>query len=455
MTKTRDLADLGGGFIQAGTGAVQRTVESKLQDVVSVLDFGADPTGATNSAPAFQAALNSAVGTGLVLYVPHGTYTINATLNWPVDWPVQIVGDGIDSTVINYTGASSAINMYDSGASTKYVKSSIENLRLTGNGSNSTNGINIRQGYSIALRNIRVLGFEVGVRIEQTWSVLLDFVHLDTNSQTGLELHNEANNVTCIACEFLNNGTGIYTAGSRSVLFSGCTIEANTLNGAYVTANSTDGYSESTTFHGCYIEANTINDIRVIKDSGATNPQSTIIRDCFFVGMASKAQIAVRLFQADHVLITGCHFSTGTATYSYSIYISDAGDVNRVRVGSNRDASTNQIYRGSGTAYSHEEKQEARAWGRFQVSGGAISTINSFNVSNITRVSTGVYEITLRVAMPSTDYAIIASAEDTSTVFGLLCSPGVPSSSTVFRITTAADVATVREARTVSFAVFA
>ncbi len=29
MTKTRDLADLGGGFIQAGTGAVQRTVESK------------------------------------------------------------------------------------------------------------------------------------------------------------------------------------------------------------------------------------------------------------------------------------------------------------------------------------------------------------------------------------------------------------------------------------------
>jgi hypothetical protein len=27
MTKTRDLADLGGGFIQVGSGAVQRTVE--------------------------------------------------------------------------------------------------------------------------------------------------------------------------------------------------------------------------------------------------------------------------------------------------------------------------------------------------------------------------------------------------------------------------------------------
>jgi len=29
MTKTRDLADLGGGFIQAGSGAVKLTVEAK------------------------------------------------------------------------------------------------------------------------------------------------------------------------------------------------------------------------------------------------------------------------------------------------------------------------------------------------------------------------------------------------------------------------------------------
>ena len=38
MTKPRDLSNLGGGFIQSGTGAVQRTVESKLKDTVYVLD---------------------------------------------------------------------------------------------------------------------------------------------------------------------------------------------------------------------------------------------------------------------------------------------------------------------------------------------------------------------------------------------------------------------------------
>jgi hypothetical protein len=39
MSKSKDLSNLGGGFTQAGTGAVQRTVESKLQDVVSSQDF--------------------------------------------------------------------------------------------------------------------------------------------------------------------------------------------------------------------------------------------------------------------------------------------------------------------------------------------------------------------------------------------------------------------------------
>ena len=39
MTKPRDLAKLGGGFIQSGTGAVQRSVESKLKDTVGALDF--------------------------------------------------------------------------------------------------------------------------------------------------------------------------------------------------------------------------------------------------------------------------------------------------------------------------------------------------------------------------------------------------------------------------------
>lgn len=63
------------GHIATGTGATSRTVQSKLRDVVSVLDFGADPTGVTNSATAFT----NAIATGKLVLVPKGTYLRGAT----------------------------------------------------------------------------------------------------------------------------------------------------------------------------------------------------------------------------------------------------------------------------------------------------------------------------------------------------------------------------------------
>ncbi len=60
-------------YTAAFAGAGQRTLWTKLGDVVSLLDFqGADPTGATSSTAALQAALN----TGRSVYVPQGSYLL-------------------------------------------------------------------------------------------------------------------------------------------------------------------------------------------------------------------------------------------------------------------------------------------------------------------------------------------------------------------------------------------
>ena len=53
-------------FTQAGTGAVARTVDSRLKDVVSVKDFGAVGDGVTNDAAAVAAANTAAAGRPLL-----------------------------------------------------------------------------------------------------------------------------------------------------------------------------------------------------------------------------------------------------------------------------------------------------------------------------------------------------------------------------------------------------
>jgi Pectate lyase superfamily protein len=67
-------------FTQTGASAVQRTLDSKIKEAwVSVVDFGADPTGVSDSTAAWTAAYNqvAAAGGGTV-YFPAGTYLLSS-----------------------------------------------------------------------------------------------------------------------------------------------------------------------------------------------------------------------------------------------------------------------------------------------------------------------------------------------------------------------------------------
>lgn len=63
------------GFIQSGDGAVARTAQDKLREVISAADFGVDATGTTNSTAALTSALNAAAGK--VLELPPGTIVVD------------------------------------------------------------------------------------------------------------------------------------------------------------------------------------------------------------------------------------------------------------------------------------------------------------------------------------------------------------------------------------------
>jgi hypothetical protein len=88
------------GWTQNGGGAVSRTVDSKLKDVVSVKDFGAVGDGVTDDTAAIQAALDS--GTAKIS-VDLGTYRITSRIIIPSN--VTLCGDNSKSCIIKMDGA--------------------------------------------------------------------------------------------------------------------------------------------------------------------------------------------------------------------------------------------------------------------------------------------------------------------------------------------------------------
>lgn len=81
-------------FTQAGTGAVARTAQDKMREIVSVKDFGAVGDGVTNDTTAIQNAINAvkAAGGSYQLHLVEGTYRCTAPLT--IDTELRIVGDG-------------------------------------------------------------------------------------------------------------------------------------------------------------------------------------------------------------------------------------------------------------------------------------------------------------------------------------------------------------------------
>jgi hypothetical protein len=102
------------GFLQAGSGAVQRTAQDKMREWVSVKDFGAVGDGVANDRAAINLALAylESVGGG-TLYFPFGTYYISDTIgnqtNPAGKISLQLLGD--PGTVINCNPA-----VYSNGA---------------------------------------------------------------------------------------------------------------------------------------------------------------------------------------------------------------------------------------------------------------------------------------------------------------------------------------------------
>jgi hypothetical protein len=121
-------------YDQGATGAANRPFNQKLAESVSVLDFGADPTGTTDSTTAFTNALTAAYE----VRVPDGTYLLNN---------------------LRYVRAGNRI------VGTGYISSILKQNSTVNPAINCTSDVTTGQLIGVALINVGVLG-AVGATIE-------------------------------------------------------------------------------------------------------------------------------------------------------------------------------------------------------------------------------------------------------------------------------------------------
>ena len=187
-------------FLPEGTGAVSRSVQAKLRDTVSVLDFGADNTGATDSSAAFQAAYE----TGKAVWIPAGTYLLDATVDCTttssdVFTPgPRFIGEGLGLVTIN-TSVDGPAFLVTTDTTLKFqLGGQFSGFKLQKTGTPAASiGIYLRRAYNFLIEDVWIYGMSSdGIQVYMTEGdadgsnmLTLRHVRLDTCAGWGFNVN--------------------------------------------------------------------------------------------------------------------------------------------------------------------------------------------------------------------------------------------------------------------------
>jgi hypothetical protein len=137
----------------------------------NVLDFGADPTGATDSTAAFTAAKTVALATNKTIYFPAGTYKGSIAVA-SGETNLLIIGENRETTTIEAKDNSTAtISVHWTAFNTQIESLTIKNTAALNNGthygihalgSGSNNGAS-----GLKIKNCVVSGYNINVRLDE------------------------------------------------------------------------------------------------------------------------------------------------------------------------------------------------------------------------------------------------------------------------------------------------
>lgn len=306
-------------FIQAGTGAVLRTAQLKMREIVSVKDFGAAGTGLSDDTTAIQAAIDYAESlaaaspnTGAAVYFPAGSYLVSATLTIQDD-NITLHGDGRDLSIISRNAAYAHTLDIDNGAILQNIR--IEGLSFyhdIGPG-NVMSGAHIRADAVtyLTIRDVRITHGAYGVILLGCVYAKIENAHLygdyvaatpSKNGTTALYLQKTSNAgaveiptiVNISECQV--NGAGVAASwqygcvinAGEEVHFTNCTFNAGPVTNMLLQQLSDNKAIYEITFTNCFFDASMQRSVWI--DGSAGNGTQNISRvrfvGCGFNGEA-------------------------------------------------------------------------------------------------------------------------------------------------------------------------
>ena len=251
-------------YNQGGTGAQDRTLTSKLQETVSVKDFGAVGDGVTDDTAAF----NSAIAASNYIYIPEGTYLVNIILDAKRGYTFK--GAGRDVTNLKNFTDNPVFTLDASSGDCKF--NVFEGFRIINRDKAVyTNAIGFYQLGSGSLecdfnefRSLEIVSMKHGFQFttRSIWNSFED-VHVYDSISDGFKavVTDNCSGFSFRQCRFgQNGGHGMYVSKDSGDLlanwtFNNVTFEKNDLTGLYVGGTSCG--IQGWMLMGCYFEENT------------------------------------------------------------------------------------------------------------------------------------------------------------------------------------------------------
>lgn len=244
VTKKASISQL--GYLPPGLNAVTRTIQDRLEDSVSVKDFGAVGDGATDDTAAIQAAVTYVESSGAALHFPAGTYRITSTITNASR--VRIVGDSHYRSILLWDSPAAGL-MWDANQTVEAFNLIATTVAGTA-GIPRTGDIAFDSFNILEFQNVEIRGFEDAV--SYTGGFYYRFINTWFRNISGVCWKGgSGNNLNFIQCRFTEVGRCVeYTGGTGPINFIECDIED--VSNRIVSGGS--GARAVVNFYGCYCE---------------------------------------------------------------------------------------------------------------------------------------------------------------------------------------------------------